>query len=56
MGQIQTPFNPCLQAQSPMGPNAFYLETFVSGTFPFLILGWQSGAMVDGIGFGVGPA
>lgn len=50
-GQIQTPFNLC-----PMGLNAFYLQTFVSGTFPFLILGWQSSAMVDGMGCGVGPA
>lgn len=50
-GQIQTPFTLC-----PMGLNAFYLQTFVSGTFPFLILGWQSSAMVDGMGCGVGPA
>lgn len=39
-----------------MGLNTFYLQTFVSGTFPFLIVGWQSSPMVDGIGFGVKPA
>lgn len=38
-----------------MDLSAFYLQAFISGTFPFLFRGWQSSAMVDGTGFGVGP-